>query len=305
MSKQDIQPLSGILIVDKPEGFTSFDVCAKLRRIASQRRIGHTGTLDPMATGVMVILLGSATRAGELMPMHDKRYTAGFRLGMTTDTLDITGTVRSQCEVHIGREELENAIGGFRGIIDQLPPMFSAVHSDGKRLYELAREGVEVERESRQVTIHHLELLDYDESTGEGVLDVTCSRGTYIRSLIDDIGARLGCGGVMTALRRTEACGFTLAEAITIEQAQQAGESGTFADHLIPVERVFSSFAMCGITDKQAVRYLNGGELDLARMYTSRPMTDGELVRVNGPQGFLGIGRIDMETQQLRPYKKF
>ncbi len=305
MSKQDTQPLSGILIIDKPEGFTSFDVCAKLRRIASQRRIGHTGTLDPMATGVMVILLGSATRAGDLMPVHDKRYVAGFRLGMTTDTLDITGEVRSRCDVHVSREELESALSSFRGAIEQLPPMYSAVHSDGRRLYELAREGKEVERESRPVTIHLLELLDYDEATGEGTLDVSCSKGTYIRSLIDDIGAKLGCGGVMTALRRTEACGFTLEDAITIEQVQQAGENGTFAQHLIPVERVFETFPLCGITDKQAVRYLNGGELDLGRMYVSREVVDGQLVRVNGPQGFLGIGRIDMETHQLRPYKKF
>lgn len=305
MKKQDTNSVSGILIVDKPDGFTSFDVCAKLRRIASQRRIGHTGTLDPMATGIMVILLGSATRAGDLMPVHDKRYTAGFRLGMTTDTLDITGEVRTQCEVHVIRDELEDVLSHFRGTIDQLPPMYSAVHADGKRLYELAREGKEVERESRQVTIHNLELIDYDESTGEGTLDVSCSKGTYIRSLIDDIGAKLGCGGVMIALRRTEACGFSLDDAVTIEQAQQAGESGTFAELLIPVERVFSEFAMCGITEKQTVRYLNGGELDLGRMYTSRPMTDGELVRVNGPQGFIGIGRIDMQTNQLRPYKKF
>jgi len=305
VSKQDIQSLSGILIIDKPEGFTSFDVCAKLRRIASQRRIGHTGTLDPMATGVMVILLGSATRAGDLMPVHDKRYVAGFRLGMTTDTLDITGEVRTQCETHISRDELENVLGSFRGTIDQLPPMYSAVHSDGRRLYELAREGKEVERESREVTVHLLELLDYDEATGEGTLDVSCSKGTYIRSLINDIGAKLGCGGVMTALRRTEACGFTLDDAITIAQAQQAGENGALAQHLITVERVFESFPLCGITDKQSVRYLNGGELDLGRMYVSREVVDGQLVRVNGPQGFLGIGRIDMETKQLRPYKKF
>lgn len=305
MSGQNAQPLSGILIIDKPQGFTSFDVCAKLRRIASQRRIGHTGTLDPMATGVMVILLGTATRAGELMPVHDKRYTAGFRLGMTTDTLDITGTLRTQCEVRVTREQLETALESFRGEISQLPPMYSAVHSDGRRLYELAREGKEVERESRPVTIHLLELLEYNEATGEGVLDVSCSRGTYIRTLIDDIGAKLGCGGVMTALRRTEACGFSLSEALTIEQAGKAGESGTLQQCVIPTERVFESFALCGITEKQTVRYLNGGELDLGRMYISRPVENGQLVRVSGPQGFLGIGRIDTEAGQLRPYKKF
>jgi len=303
--KQDNQ-LSGALIIDKPEGFTSFDVCAKLRRIASQRRIGHTGTLDPMATGVMVILLGTATRASELMPNHDKRYTAGFRLGMTTDTLDITGEVRTQCEAHISRDELERLLESFRGEIDQLPPMYSAVHSEGRRLYELAREGKEVERESRRVTIKLLELLDYNEGTGEGTLDVMCTRGTYIRSLIDDIGAALGCGGVMTALRRTEACGFTLEDAVTIEQAKQMGESGILAERLIPAGRLFEGYSLCRVTDKQAVRYLNGGELDLDRLYCGCEPTNGQLVRVFGPKNvFLGIGRLDTETNQLRPYKKF
>lgn len=305
MSKRDVSPVNGILIVDKPEGFTSFDLCAKLRRIVGQRRIGHTGTLDPMATGVMVVLLGTATRAAELMPNHDKRYIAGFRLGVTTDTLDITGRELTRCQPEVDADALESVLERFRGEIDQLPPMYSAVHADGRRLYELAREGVEVEREARRITVHHLELLTYDSSTGEGTLDVACSRGTYIRSLIDDIGRALGCGGVMTALRRTEACGFSLDDAITVAQAQEMGESGELHGRIMPVESVFGTLPFCGITDKQSVRYLNGGELDLSRMKHPDNAVDGQLVRVIGPQGFLGIGRIDMQTEQLRPYKKF
>lgn len=299
------QPVNGVLIIDKPEGFTSFDVCAKLRRIAGQRRIGHTGTLDPMATGVMVVLLGTATRAAELIPVHDKRYTAGFRLGMTTDTLDITGEVRSTAEVNIDRAQAENILERFRGEIDQLPPMYSAVHLDGKRLYELAREGVEVERTPRRVTIHHLELLDYDSETACGTLDVSCSKGTYIRSLIDDIGAALGCGGVMTSLRRTEACGFPLEEAITIAQAQELGENGQLSERIVPTERVFEALPLCTVTEKQSVRYRNGGELDLVRVRMQRTELRDGLARVCDSDGFIGIGKIDTEAGLLRPYKKF
>lgn len=299
------QPLSGILIIDKPEGFTSFDVCAKLRRIAGQKKIGHTGTLDPMATGVMVILLGSATRAAELVPNHDKRYLAGFRLGMTTDTLDITGQVTGRCEAAVSGENMEKALEAFRGEIDQLPPMYSAVHSDGRRLYELAREGKTVERAARKVTIHRLELVEYYPESGEGILDVCCSKGTYIRSLIDDVGQALGCGGVMTSLRRTEACGFSLSDAVTIEQAQQLSDNGELASRLISTERVFESFARCGITDKQATRYFNGGELDLARVRMSSEPADGELIRVYSGGKFLGLGRVDRENALLWPHRKF
>jgi len=305
VSRREASPINGVLIVDKPEGFTSFDLCARLRRIVGQRRIGHTGTLDPMATGVMVVLLGTATRAAELMPNHDKRYVAGFRLGVTTDTLDITGKELTSCQPDVDASALEAVLEDFRGEIDQLPPMYSAVHSDGRRLYELAREGVEVERTPRRITIHRLDLLSYDSATGEGTLDVSCSRGTYIRSLIDDIGRALGCGGIMTALRRTEACGFSLDDAITVAQAQEMGESGRLNERIMPVERVFETLPFCGITDKQSVRYLNGGELDLSRMKHPDSADDGQLVRVMGPQGFLGIGRIDRQTNQLRPYKKF
>ena len=305
MNRSTQQPHNGILIIDKPEGFTSFDVCAKLRRIAGQKKIGHTGTLDPMATGVMVILLGSATRAAELIPDHDKRYTAGFRLGITTDTLDITGKVMNTAPADIDRTRLEEALEHFHGAIDQLPPMYSAVHSDGRRLYELAREGVEVERTPRQVFIHLLELLEYDHQSASGTLDVSCSKGTYIRSLIDDVGSALGCGGVMTSLRRTTACGFTLSEAITIGQAQELGESGRLCEKIIPVERVFQSFPLCRITEKQAVRYRNGGELDLQRVRASAELTEGSLVRVAAPEGFIGLGRIDKANGQLWPHRKF
>lgn len=294
---------NGILIIDKPEGFTSFDVCAKLRRLLRQRRIGHSGTLDPMATGVMVLLLGAATRAAELLPDHDKRYTAGFRLGMTTDTLDITGTVQSRTEANIDRVSLEQCLKGFVGEISQIPPMYSAVHEGGRRLYELAREGRTVERAARRVAVRQLDLLDYD-GRAEGAIDVVCSKGTYIRTLIDDIGRELGCGGVMTSLRRTVACGFSLSDSITIEKAVELSEAGELFDRITPVDRAFALYPECRVTQKQAERYMNGGGLFLERVTISQNAADGSCVRVYGPDGFIGLGVVSVGDELLKPFKK-
>ncbi|MCD8025818.1 MAG: tRNA pseudouridine(55) synthase TruB, partial [Clostridiales bacterium] len=191
--------MNGILLIDKPKGFTSFDVIAVIRRITGQRKAGHTGTLDPNATGVLPILLGTATKAQDLILNHDKTYIADFALGITTDTLDIWGTVKSKAEADVKRDEIEALIPDFTGTIEQIPPMFSAVQKDGQRLYDLARKGIEVERKSRKVTVYSLKLLDFDESAQTGRLEISCSKGTYVRSLIDDIGKRLGTGAVMTS----------------------------------------------------------------------------------------------------------
>ena len=192
--------MNGIIVINKPSGFTSFDVVAVMRGIAKTRKAGHTGTLDPMATGVLPILLGNATKAQSLIPDSSKEYIADFRLGITTDTLDITGKIIEEKKSEISEREISDVLPEFTGNIFQIPPMYSAVQKDGKRLYELARQGIEVEREKRKVTIYKLELLEYDEKAQTGRLLTGCSGGTYIRTLIDDIGKRLGCGGVMTAL---------------------------------------------------------------------------------------------------------
>ena len=296
---------TGILIVDKPVDFTSFDLCAKLRGMLKTRKIGHAGTLDPMATGVMTILLGNATRAAELLPVQDKRYEAGFRLGLTTDTLDVTGNVLTEQPADISREQMLCALDGFRGDIMQIPPMYSAVHHDGQRLYELAHKGIEVEREPRPVTILRLELLDYDPASGEGKMDIYCSKGTYIRTLIDDIGRSLGCGAIMTSLRRTMAAGFEIDAALTLEQLQKLTDSEEIDEHILPVESAFTAYRRVYVTPAQAVRYFNGGELDFARLKLKSPLASGELVRVFGDDGFLGIGRADTESLVLRPYKRF
>ena len=197
--------MNGILIIDKPQDFTSFDVIAIVRGCMHERKTGHTGTLDPMATGVLPILLGSATKAQELLPDTDKEYIAEFRLGMTTDTLDITGKTLSTSDAEVTREQLEEVLPKFRGDIMQKPPMYSAVYKDGVRLYELARKGIEVEREERPANVSLLELTHFDEAAQSGSLKISCSKGTYIRVICDDIGRLLGCGCVMTSLRRTRA----------------------------------------------------------------------------------------------------
>ncbi len=269
------------------------------------KKIGHAGTLDPMATGVMTILLGNATRAAELLPVQDKRYEAGFRLGITTDTLDITGEVLTEQPFCVNENQMGAVLCDFRGDIMQIPPMYSAVHHDGQRLYELAHRGIEVEREARPVTILELELLEFDPASGEGRLDILCSKGTYIRTLIDDIGRALGCGAVMTSLRRTMAAGFGLENALTIEQLQELTDSGEIDGHLLPVESAFTVYRKLYVSPAQANRYFNGGELDFARLKLKKPLTEGELVRVFGENGFLGIGKADCENLVLRPFKRF
>lgn len=299
--------MNGILIIDKPQDFTSFDVVAVMRRLCSQKKIGHTGTLDPMATGVLPLLLGSAARAQAILPDSDKEYTASFQLGVTTDTLDSTGRVLSRTEdFTVTREELCQALTMFRGDILQTPPMYSAVSKDGKRLYELARKGIEVEREKRPVTVSRLDVLSYNENTACGQLHIACSKGTYVRSLIDDVGRSLKCGGIMTALRRTKACGFSLSDALTLDVMKELSETGRIEEQLRPVESLFLSYRGITVTKAQSIRFQNGGALDLCRTALRDNYSDKAIVRVKAPDGrFLGLGMADTEKQSLAIYKLF
>ena len=217
---------NGIIIIDKPAGWTSMDVCGKLRGILKTKKVGHAGTLDPMATGVLPVFVGSATRAVSYAEAGDKEYIAGLRLGLVTNTQDTSGDVLEQHPAEgITRGQLEAVLARFTGEIQQVPPMYSAIKIGGQKLYELARKGQEIERPARTVTIHGLELLEPEEPGGDWRLRVRCSKGTYVRTLCHDIGRALGCGGCMSSLRRTMAAGFTLAECRTIEEVQQQGES--------------------------------------------------------------------------------
>ena len=226
---------SGILIVDKPAGWTSMDVCAKLRGIFHEKRVGHGGTLDPMATGVLPVFMGRATRAVEFAEKSDKEYVAGLKLGVITNTQDTSGEVLEERPVSIAGGELEAALEKFRGDLLQVPPMYSAIKINGKKLYELARKGREVERPARPVTIKCLEIVD-QQGDSLYTIRVRCSKGTYIRTLCHDLGQALDCGGCMASLRRTMAAGFTLEDAVTLEQVQAAVDPAAL---LLPVDRLF------------------------------------------------------------------
>ena len=275
--------MNGFIILDKPAGITSFIGGAIVRRVTKEKKTGHTGTLDPMATGVLPVAVGNATRFIELLPSHDKGYRASFRLGTTTDTLDITGKVLTTSENIPDEEAVKNAIAHFNGEIEQLPPMYSAIKKDGKRLYELARQGIEVEREKRIVTIYSCDFVSF--LNGEYTIDVKCSKGTYIRSLISDIGEMLGCGAVMTALRRTLSNGFSIDDAHTENELKSAEDISAF---VIPVDKALEAYPAIKVSEAQAKRFRNGGELDSQRLHTRLVPS---LYRVYSPEGsFLGLG---------------
>ncbi len=300
--------MNGILIIDKPQDYTSFDVVAVVRGCVRERKAGHTGTLDPMATGVLPVLLGSATKAQSLLPDTDKEYEAAFRLGITTDTLDITGRVLTQTVPHCTEAQIEAFLPQFQGDILQKPPMYSAVFKNGVRLYELARKGIEAEREARPVHIEALNLLHFDETTQSGSLQVVCSKGTYIRSLCDDLGKLLGCGCVMTGLRRVKACGYSIADAVPLSEIRRLAQEGTeaFLPLIRPVESVFEVFPSVCVSEKQAQRFKNGASLMLSRLRTLSEVSYETLYRVYAPDGtFLGIGEPSAETQEMRMKKLF
>ena len=295
--------MNGIIILDKPSGFTSFDAVAVLRGLSHQKKIGHTGTLDPMATGVLPILLGRAAKALNFLPDTDKEYVASFRLGERRDTGDITGEVVERSPAPVALEALEAALPRFRGEILQVPPMYSAVSVGGKRLYELARKGLEVERPARPVTISRLELLSYDPQTKEGSLRVGCSKGTYIRVLIEDLARAAGSCGTMTALRRTSACGFSQEDAHSLEALKALAAEGRLEEALLPVEGLFALYPAVRVSPAQATRFQNGGGLDLARL---RGVPEGGLCRVKSPQGlFLGLGQVDRARGEMKFVKSF
>ena len=251
--------MDGIVIVDKPTDWTSQDVVSKLRGVLQTRRIGHGGTLDPMATGVLPVFVGRGTRAVEFFEHAEKTYETVLRFGITTDTEDITGTVLTQNPVHVTREMLEEALENFRGEIQQIPPMYSALKVNGQKLYDLARKGKEVERQPRTITIHALELLDF---TGEtATLRVACSKGTYIRTLCKDIGESLGCGGCMESLRRVKAGAYTIEEAVPLQTLIESNDPGQY---LRPVDSMFTAHEAVTLTPKQTLRCRNGNSFSVS-----------------------------------------
>ncbi len=292
----------GILCINKPAGFTSFDVVAKLRGILKLKKVGHAGTLDPMATGVLPVFLGRAAKACDCLADHDKSYRAKVLLGMETDTLDITGTVLSRTKVTVSEQELRALLPQLTGEIQQIPPMYSAVKVGGKKLYQLAREGREVERKARPVTIYQLSFAGEGERAHEYCLDIFCSKGTYVRSLCEEIGKRLGCGAVLSGLVRTRACGFSLSDCLTLEEVGQAVREGTIEEKILPVERVFAAYPRVDLGEHAARLFCNGVKLDPDRLGI---MERAEAYRVYTPQtGFTALAYVD-EQENFRVKKFF
>lgn len=291
--------MTGIICVNKEKDITSFGVVAKLRGIMGEKKAGHTGTLDPMATGVLPVMFGGATRFLNFLPDSDKGYRATFKLGLTTDTLDITGEVTSQSEVAVSVDDVKKVMRDFVGVIDQIPPMFSAKSVDGVRLYDLAREGKTVEREACKVEIKELELVAFDDKKHTYQIDVLCSKGTYIRSLIDDIGKKLGCGAVMTELVRTKAMGFDLSDCVTLAELQERKDSGKgFDDVLIDIERMFDCYKKVRVSPAQSTRFFNGGALDINRVQKN-VMPDEICAVYSDKNEFLGLGQRQGEELKV------
>lgn len=286
--------MTGIIPLKKSENMTSFLAVKRVRGITGEKKCGHTGTLDPMATGVLPVALGGATRFIELLPTHIKAYKATFKLGIKTDTLDIWGEVTEESKKTASLEQILEILPQFTGKIRQVPPMYSALKKDGVRLYELARQGIEVEREERECEIFKLEISQLSEN--EFSLYTECSAGTYIRSLIGDIGDLLNTGATMTSLNRTYACGISEDECITLEELENYRDNDEFKKIIIPVDKILMSYPSVSVSKAQGVRFKNGGELFKGRIKGDVP--EG-LVRVYSENEFLGLGEALPESENL------
>ena len=284
-------PVHGVLLLDKSVGWSSNDALIKAKRMLNAPKAGHTGTLDPFATGLLPLCFGEATKFSQDLLEADKTYEALVHLGVVTDTGDTEGQILATQEVAVTVLQIEEVLARFRGVIHQVPPMHSALKRDGKPLYEYARAGITLEREAREVTIHHLELLEYQAPMLR--IRVTCSKGTYIRVLGEDIGAALGCGAHLNALRRTGVGALTLAGAVTLEQFEQAGELAERKSMLLPVDGLLQTFAPVNLTDELAKRFLHGQRLALGREDIVLPEQLGR-VRVyrSSDQCLLGTGQL-------------
>lgn len=311
---------NGLLNVYKEPGYTSNDVVAKLRGILHQRKIGHTGTLDPDAVGVLVVCLGNGTRLCDMLTEHTKEYIAVCRLGVITDTQDMSGTILQEQQVNVTTEQLHAAVMAFVGDYDQIPPMYSAIKIGGRKLYDLAREGKEIERQPRRIHIDAIAVLDTSLLQSEHIftMEVKCSKGTYIRTLCHDIGQRLGCGAAMQHLTRTAVGSFHLEDAITLGQIEQLRDAGMLQDRIQSSEQLFRDLDAVRIDDAWRVQIENGNSFKPEQILSESPeqeqdisdpdkmYADGERVRVYGQDGtFFGIYRFNAKTLSFQVEKFF
>lgn len=286
--------MNGIILVDKPQDWTSHDVVAKLRGVLHERRIGHSGTLDPLATGLLVVFVGRATRAVEFAEADSKEYLAGLRLGMSTDTQDITGNIIARSDALPDEAAVREALCRFIGDIEQIPPMYSAIKIGGKKLYELARRGESVERAPRKITISSIDIAGRDGD--DHILNIACSKGTYVRTLCNDIGDAIGCGACMSSLRRTRAGAFSVDEAHSLEDIEAAAREDRLSDIILPVDTLFASFPKITVSQSAAKRLKNGNIIKISA-------EDGDYRVYSDSEEFLLLGRA--ESRKLKTIKSF
>lgn len=281
--------MDGILNVLKPPGMTSFDVVAYLRGLLREKKIGHTGTLDPGAVGVLPVCVGKATKTIEYLTDKDKKYRAELTLGVTTDTQDNYGNVLKVCDVDLTNEQIYNAIKSFVGSYSQIPPMYSAIKIDGKKLYELARNGISVEREPRNVNIHSIDIIEIKGN--KAIFDVECSKGTYIRTLCADIGDKLGCGGHMSFLVRTKAGCFELSNSLTLEEISELSNNNLIKEKLIRIESVFEELSRVDLDAVETKKAINGAYVELKNTNLKK----GSMTRVyDVNKSFIGLGEVSL-----------
>ena len=302
--------MDGIININKEAGYTSFDVVAKLRGILRERRMGHTGTLDPQATGVLPVCVGKATKLCELLLDKEKAYEAVMLLGVTTDTEDMTGTVLTETNARVIEEEVRAAAEKFTGVYGQVPPMYSALKVDGKRLYELAREGKEIERKPRQVEIFENTPLAFEKNEEGYVKTVTlrvrCSKGTYIRSLLRDMGEYLGCGACMQSLVRTQAGAFTIETALTLDEVERARDEGRLSEILLPIDSFLMKYPAVHVVPEFEKYLYNGNQLSLSMLSETITPVEGDGFRVYDTTGKLvGLYLYRKGRKQLQPEKMF
>lgn len=286
--------MNGIILIDKPQDWTSHDVVAKLRGILHERRIGHSGTLDPFATGLLVVFVGRATRAVEFAEADSKEYIAGFRLGLSTDTQDISGNVIAECSDLPDEGAVRRAVNSFIGDIEQIPPMYSAIKIGGKKLYELARKGQSVERAPRKITVSSIEIIGREG--GDYLLKIACSKGTYVRTLCNDIGASLGCGACMSSLRRISAGAFSVESAHSIDEVENAANEGQLVDIMLPVDTLFSALPELKVPESTANRLKTGNIIKISA-------ADGDYRVYSDSAEFLLVGKV--ENGKLKTIKSF
>lgn len=296
--------IDGIINVYKEAGYTSFDVVAKLRGILKQKKIGHTGTLDPMAEGVLLVCLGKGTKLVDMITSGSKEYRASMKLGITTDTEDITGKILSEMSVgDYSKECVTDIINSFLGQYMQIPPMYSAIKKDGKKLYEYARSGIEIEREPRPVEIYSIDNISIELPFIS--FDVHCSKGTYIRSLCRDIGEKLGCGGTLTSLLRSEVHGFYLKDSLKLADIERLRDEGKLMEYVLPVDALLDEYSVCEIKPDCAKLLYNGNKLNLSQLQVSDTGALTDIVRIYAQGEFVALYQYNKQEKNYKPYKMF